>query len=286
MSNSPIPQAQNLCISCSTPLEGTYCHHCGEKRIEPEKDYNIFHYVRETLEQFLNFDAKVLRSYGLFISQPGQLTKAWIEGLRKPYIKPLSLFLTVAVGVHFFLPTTNVYFELLDEIREGYATGNRLQNIVGYDMSTAIQEKSKKLGISEAQFYTLAFKTCWENSKLFLIAITPFWALFLWGLHYRQHRYYLPHLIFAMHSFAFFMAIDLLFLLTMNNLLHFESIDDWWFLPLFIGYGIYLWLSLRKVYGKSGIAVQFMRFLGSLLALIVCIILYRQLVTILTVWQM
>jgi hypothetical protein len=89
-----------------------------------------------------------------------------------------------------------------------------------------------------------------------------------------------------MHSFAFFMAIDLLFLLTMNNLLHFESIDDWWFLPLFIGYGIYLWLSLRKVYGKSGIVVQFMRFLGSLLALIVCIILYRQLVTILTVWQM
>ena len=178
MSNSPFPQAPNLCISCSKPLEGTYCHHCGEKRIEPEKDYNIFHYVRETLEQFLNFDAKVLRSYGLFISQPGQLTKAWIEGLRKPYIKPLSLFLTVAVGVHFFLPTTNVYFELLDEIREGYATGNPLQNIVGYG------------------------------------------------------------------------------------------------------------LSLRKVYGKSGIIVQFMRFLGSLCALIACIILYRQLVTILTVWQM
>jgi len=85
---------------------------------------------------------------------------------------------------------------------------------------------------------------------------------------------------------AFFMAIDLLFLLTMNNLLHFESIDDWWFLPLFMGYGIYLWLSLRKVYGKSGIVVQFMRFLGSLFSLIACIILYRQMVTILTVWQM
>ncbi len=283
MGNNPTPSGDVFCVSCQTPIQGAYCHQCGEKQIDPKHDFNLFYFLRETLEQYLNFDAKVLRSLKLFFIQPGGLTLAWIQGQRKAYMKPLTLFLTVAVAVHFFLPTTNVYFELLDELVSGYNNGNRLQNVLGYNMTQAIQQKSQALNITPSAFYTLAFKNCWENSKLFLIAIPPFWAFFIWGLYYAQNRYYLPHLIFALHGFGFFMALDLLFLLIMSDLLKFEAIDDLWFLPLFIGYGVYLWRSLRKVYGNISWPLQALKFLGTLISLIFSIILYRQIITVLTV---
>lgn len=283
MGNNPTPSKDVFCVSCQTQLKGDYCHHCGEKQLEPEHDFNLFYFLRETLEQYLNFDAKVLRSFNLFFIQPGSLTLAWIQGQRKAYMKPLTLFLTVAVAVHFFLPTTNVYFELLDELISGYNNGNRLQNVLGYNMAQAIQLKSQALNITPSEFYTLAFKKCWENSKLYLIAIPPFWALLIWGLYYVQNRFYLPHLVFALHGFTFFMAIDLLFLLIMSDLLKFNSIDDLWFLPLFIGYGVYLWRALQKVYGKIPWTWQTLKFLGALISLIFSIILYRQIITVLTV---
>ena len=283
MGSTPTPSGDVFCVSCQTPLKGGYCHHCGEKQIDPQHDFNLFYFLRETLEQYLNFDAKVLRSFKQFFIQPGGLTLAWIQGHRKAYMRPLTLFLTVAVAVHFFLPTTNVYFELLDELISGYNNGNRLQNVLGYNMAQAIQLKSQALNLTPAEFYTLAFKKCWENSKLYLIVSPPFWALFIWGFYYVQHRFYLPHLIFALHGFAFFMAIDLLFLLIMSDLLKFDSIDDLWFLPLFIGYGVYLWKSLQKVYGNISWSWQTLKFLGALISLIFSIILYRQIITVLTV---
>jgi hypothetical protein len=274
------------CVSCDNPLAGQYCHYCGEKRIVPEQDFNLFSFLRETIGDFLNFDTKVIRSYLVFFFRPGQLTLAWIQGQRKPYMKPLTLFLSVAVAVHFFLPTTNVYFELIDALREGYDQKQPWQNLLNYDIGSAIAQKSHERGISQAEFYTLAFKVCWEKSKLFLISIPPFWALCIWGLYYSKNRYYLPHLVFALHGFALFMAIDLFFLLIMSDLLKFDSINDLWFLPLFVGYGVYLWLALRRVYGKMGYLAQSLRFFCVLLALIGCIVIYRQLITIFTVMSM
>ncbi len=110
-------------------------------------------------------------------------------------------------------------------------------------MAQAIQLKSQALNITPAEFYTLAFKNCWENSKLYLIAIPPFWALFIWGLYHVQTAFF-----FGFRLVSLFLAIDLLFLLIMSDLLKFDSIDDLWFLPLFIGYGIFCG-GFTKVYG-------------------------------------
>lgn len=112
MESNPTPSGGVFGVSCKSPTQGAYCHQCGEKRIDPQHDFNMFYFFRETLEQYLNFDGKVLRSFKQFFIQPGSLTLAWMQGRRKAYMKPLILFLTVAVAVHFFLPTTNVYFEI------------------------------------------------------------------------------------------------------------------------------------------------------------------------------
>lgn len=76
MGNNPTPSGDVFCVSCQTPIQGAYCHQCGEKRIDPQHDFNLFYFLRETLEQYLNFDAKVLRSLKLFFIQPGGLFSA------------------------------------------------------------------------------------------------------------------------------------------------------------------------------------------------------------------
>lgn len=288
MIQEPLPaQSEALvCVSCGAKMKGKFCHKCGEKRIVPEKDYNLFSFIQETVEHYIKFDTKVLRTIQQFFLQPGGLTAAWIEGRRKTYMKPLNLFLTVAVIVHFFLPNSNIYFDMVDEIRSGYASGNRLQNTFGFDAAGVVHTQMKKRGISEAQFYELAFKTCYENSKFYLFVIAPFWAFPIWLFFYRQYRYYLPHLIFAVHSFAFFMIFDLLFLKVMTVIFQAHSIGGWQYFPLFIGYGLYLCLAMRRVYGRMGIVPSVLRFAGMLFSVIVCIVLYRQLVTVFTLMWM
>jgi Protein of unknown function (DUF3667) len=287
MTNEPMPnQTPALCASCNSTLHGEYCHHCGEKRIEPGKDLSLLAFLRETIQEFLSFDTKVLKSYLVFFTKPGELTKAWILGQRNRYIKPLTMFLAIAVAVHFFLPNTNVYFESMDSMTLAYEQKNPFPNVLQYNMGGAIVEKSKKLGISHADFYRRAFQNCWEKSKLFLVAIVPFWGLAIWGLMWGRNRYFLPHLVFAFHAFAFFMAIDLIFLLIVDKVLKAENISDEWFIPLLMGYGIYLWVALRKVYGKMHWGIHALRFLGVLFSLVVCIVLYRQFVTVFTVMSM
>jgi hypothetical protein len=286
MTNDPNSEQVVACASCKSPLHGEYCHHCGEKRLVPGKDLSLSAFLSETIQEFLSFDAKVLKSYLVFFTQPGELSNAWILGRRNLYIRPLTLFLAIAVAVHFFLPGTNVYFESMDSMTLAYEQKNPFPNVLQYNMGGAIVEKSKKLGISHREFYRRAFQKCWEKSKLFLVFVVPFWALAIWGLMLGRNRYFLPHLVFAFHGFAFFMALDLIFLLFVDKVLKAQNVSDEWFIPLLVAYGVYLWLALKKVYGSMHWAKQMLRFLGVLFSLVVCIVLYRQMVTVFTVMGM
>ncbi len=50
MTNEPMPnQTPALCASCNSTLQGEYCHHCGEKRIEPGKDLSLLAFLNETI---------------------------------------------------------------------------------------------------------------------------------------------------------------------------------------------------------------------------------------------
>src|SRR5687767_10434020 len=81
---------ERVCLNCGTPLEGEYCHACGQKA-----------HVHRTLKAFwhdlahsaLHFEGKIWRTLPLLAWKPGELTRRYIEGERARFVSPLALFL-------------------------------------------------------------------------------------------------------------------------------------------------------------------------------------------------
>lgn len=82
---------EDQCENCGALLHGPYCSQCGQKsadRIVP-----VWHMVNEALEAVFELDVRVFRTFPKFFFLPGRLTKEYIEGRRKRYIRPFRLYL-------------------------------------------------------------------------------------------------------------------------------------------------------------------------------------------------
>jgi hypothetical protein len=78
------------CANCTTPLNGTYCHNCGQLA---HIHRSLWHMVEELLHGILHFDNKAWRTLPALLWNPGQLTRNYIDGKRMRYMPPLILFL-------------------------------------------------------------------------------------------------------------------------------------------------------------------------------------------------
>ncbi|MFB6230691.1 MAG: DUF3667 domain-containing protein [Salinibacter sp.] len=82
---------EDQCENCGALLHGPYCSQCGQKaadRIVP-----IWHMLNEALEAVFELDMRVLHTLPKFLFLPGRLTKEYINGRRKRYIRPFRLYL-------------------------------------------------------------------------------------------------------------------------------------------------------------------------------------------------
>lgn len=100
---------EDQCENCGALLHGPYCSECGQRaadRILP-----IWHMVNEALEAVFELDLRVFRTFPKFVFLPGRLTKEYLNGRRKRYIRPFRLYLFstfILFAVLAFTTTGNV----------------------------------------------------------------------------------------------------------------------------------------------------------------------------------
>jgi hypothetical protein len=87
---APAGDDGTICRNCGAPLQGAYCHHCGQSA---HLHRSLLHLVEEVLHGVLHFDAKGWRTLPLLVARPGLLTRRYIDGQRMRYVSPLALFL-------------------------------------------------------------------------------------------------------------------------------------------------------------------------------------------------
>ena len=87
------------CPNCETPLEGPWCHACGQKGEEFHR--SIGHLITEAFEGLTHFDGRFWQTMPDLIRRPGKLTRAYLDGRRAPQIPPFRLFLVVVLLVFF-----------------------------------------------------------------------------------------------------------------------------------------------------------------------------------------
>ena len=84
------PEASGLCLNCSTPLTGKFCHACGQKAHIHRTISAILH---DLVHGVLHLDGKLWRTLPLLAFKPGQLTRRYIEGERVRFVSPMAMFL-------------------------------------------------------------------------------------------------------------------------------------------------------------------------------------------------
>jgi hypothetical protein len=282
---------QTHCLSCGEQLEGHFCHHCGEKVINPHHDYSIWHFLEHTIDDFTHFDLKIIRTFKNLFFKPGLLTKNYVEGVRVSLMRPVQLFIICSLIFFFFMPKSGSFYAYYRELSEGYKSkGFSFENPTAYN----INAKLKTLAIAQVgatapdstinktanAIYLKALDKAATLSKTYLFLIVPIWGLLIYALFYRQNSYFVPHLIFAMHIFCFFLLLDVLFLIVLFDVFKLQVVENnKHLLPFFILMGIYISSAVKRFYNTTP-AKSIWKGLIIYAILLLLIVLYRPLITI------
>jgi uncharacterized protein YceK len=81
------------CANCETPLEGTYCHACGQ--LAEDFHRSSWHLLVEAVEGLLHLDGKLFRTMPALVRRPGRLTRDYLEGRRAFQVQPFRMFLVL-----------------------------------------------------------------------------------------------------------------------------------------------------------------------------------------------
>ena len=84
------------CPACKVTVTTPFCARCGEEPIPP-RDLTLRGLAEKLGNALTNIDARAARSAWKLLRHPGELTMAWVSGIRKPYVAPFQLFLLANV---------------------------------------------------------------------------------------------------------------------------------------------------------------------------------------------
>ncbi|MGV8928937.1 MAG: DUF3667 domain-containing protein [Brevundimonas sp.] len=111
------------CANCETPLEGTYCHVCGQLAEDFHK--SVWKLTVEAVESLLHLDGRLFQTMPALFRRPGALTRDYLEGKRAYQVQPFRMFLVILLVVIFaghWATTTNA--------RRAEASGETTHNTV------------------------------------------------------------------------------------------------------------------------------------------------------------
>jgi hypothetical protein len=210
------------CANCETPLQGPYCHSCGQLAESFHK--SVWHLLVEAVESFFHFDGRFFRTVPRLAFAPGGLTRDYLDGKRASQIPPLRLFLVVLLLVFFVGSLTHSEKPKalqatpaeLAALESGHATPvvatvQGAREVKAPTQDTKVDEGFRDFGrwlgprlrraVENPEQFKLIMEQ-WEHRVA--VAMLPIAALLLTGLFAFQRRFYVfDHLVFSMHSLSF-----------------------------------------------------------------------------------
>lgn len=192
------------CPSCDADVDGDYCKNCGEHLLSP--DFSTWHFIKQSFSFITNLDNKFYQSFKLLLAQPGYLSDAYLRGRRRPYLRPIQMFI-IANLVYFFVQPLTIYNTLNNSLqshmyRQVYSSELRIADKVNAEVEAR--------GIPFEQFEALYNQQSTTYAKSFVFLLVPVFALLLYAVFGRTRKHYLEHFVFSFH----FTAFNLFFILS------------------------------------------------------------------------
>jgi hypothetical protein len=241
------------CLNCGERLLGSFCSNCGQETLDLHRPLRVL--VSDVVGDILNLDTRLLRTLRPLLLRPGVLTREYLAGRRACHVPPLKTYLIAALiffGVLALLPKGKVAVVTASEPFQAGTTQPRKGGskvIFRLPEHYRIFDRQLQAANARAKAHPQEFSSAvFDNLPRVFFLLLPAFALFL-ELFYRS-RYYLEHLIFALHYHAF-VFLDLTLLLLLGRPWVPSLVARPLTVLLVVALLVYLPLALRKVYGGS-----------------------------------
>ena len=299
------------CENCGAALTGRYCAQCGQPAIDYHRSFGTL--VADAADAFLNLDERFLKTFGLVLVKPWRLTNEFLAGRRQRYVHPLRLYLLASVafffvirGLEHFQPARHERAIVIDgktKTAEA-ATPSASPNPSATPSANPTPKKSpddddglnfhftpdddhpkspfeawiqsrvkEKIGPTGDRG-DLFLKALIDNLGPMVLCCIPLFAFVLKLIYIFKRRFYIEHLIFALHTHAF-VFLSTLIIIGIGLLLN-------WKLPgpltpivcTFLGTAVLinLLVAIRRVYRQNWFATIFKFAFGSLIYCFVLVI--------------
>ncbi len=243
-----------ICPTCHCSISTPYCATCGERPLRP-RELTLRGLVEHIFEAFTNVDSKLLRSFRFLTTRPGQLTAAYLQGQRQPFLGPVPLFLIA-----------NVLFFATEAMTGGRIFTTPLDSHLHSQPWSEVAPKlvADRLAVRHttlALFTPLFDQAVALKARSLIIFMALFFALVPLLVFVRRKRPLVVHAVFSLHFYAF-----LLLLFCVSDLVPavnawlggpgFKSLplDHFLSISLLVICAVYLFFAVRVVYDVRGVA--------------------------------
>jgi hypothetical protein len=193
------------CPECGVALAGDFCHACGEKRPQ-SRDLSVRHFFSEAAQELTSVEhSKLFHTVRALLFRPGFLTNEWIGGRRRRYLKPLNLCLGI-LALNLFVYTASKQVTMFDirlivENQREMAAKLKLPNGDFYDRRFA--RAAERRGTTVEALYDTVNEHWQRNVSLLQPLQIVMLAVLLQLIYFFSRRYFVEHLVFAMHYLSF-----------------------------------------------------------------------------------
>jgi hypothetical protein len=261
------------CRNCGADAPWNYCPNCGQETAIALP--SAFTFLREAAGRYIRFDGRMWRSLHALLFRPGFLTREYLAGRRRRYVRPARLFVALSI-VLFAVLRFSAGTPAIVETGSGHAGGDatpghagggssRLGFDVDPDLNLSIDAGAARW-LAPLRERVDAFNRLPRDAKTerlmgnvfryapyAAIGLLPLFALLL-GVAYAggrlrhpaRPRHYAAHLVFGAHNHAFVFLVATVI-----------AVVPYWPLraTLIVWSLIYAVVSLHDVYGGSWLGV-------------------------------
>jgi hypothetical protein len=261
-----------VCRNCGAEAPGMFCPTCGQETSLALPTVRAM--LREAAGRYVAFDGRMWRTLFTLVSRPGFLTREYLAGRRRRYIRPGRLFLVLSIGLFALLRMVGGPTQLFEadaapgkgdkvtasgESRKAHTDlSDLLGDVVGDEPGVQpLRDRADQFNkLTRQQQMDQIGAGMLRYGPYAMIALLPVFALLMQILYLgRARRYpdrprrYAAHLVFGAHNHAFLFLVVALYVLLPEGSVR---------AALVVGAMVYLLLAMRAVYGGrwSGIVVR------------------------------
>lgn len=262
------------CTNCGVGPVERFCAACGQRHVTPQ-DFTARVFLHDLLSEFVSLDGRFWLTLWTLVRYPGKLAREYFDGRGARYMRPLNLFLLLNLVFFVIQPHTGLLQWHLRGYMRGLSDAPRLVEKARNERAREAEVAREQRGetpappkVESMELFESNFEATLQNLKksMLLLAI-PLFSVALAAIYGTRHRV-AEHLIFSTHFYAYSVfALTVMIPLIFRGamvVLRLASAPRTAFVALstesalvvvlFILFGSYLYLGLRRMYGDSRLA--------------------------------